>query len=235
MPFRYGIKHSELSSKIDLQEDIPSICAQKLKFNQVEIGLVPVALLTEIDNYKIITDFCIGANGKVDSVKLYSQVPLNDIKTVILDYQSKSSVALTKVLDKFFWKTNFHFEDAVPGYEQFISGNTAAVVIGDRTFSLNGTYKYEYDLAEEWRKFTGLPFVFAAWVSTAEVSAQFIQAFNDALKNGIENTDNALSESVLKFPSKFDPQDYLKNKIDYQLNDKKRVALEMFLHYIKQL
>ncbi len=235
LPFRYGLKNAAISSQIDLQEDIPSICAQKLKFNQVEIGLVPVALLSELDTYKIITDFCIGANGKVDSVKLYSQVPLNEIKTVILDYQSKSSVTLTKVLDKFFWKTNFQFKDAVPGYEQFISGNTAAVVIGDRTFSLNGTYLYEYDLAEEWKKFTDLPFVFAAWVTTSEVNSNFIQAFNDALKTGVNNINKALSESTFNFPSKFNPEDYLKNKIDYNLDDKKRIALELFLHYIRQL
>lgn len=235
MPFRYGLKHSSLISNIDLQEDIPIICAQKLKFNQVDIGLVPVALLSEMQNYKIVTDYCIGANGKVDSVKLYSQVPLDQIKTVILDYQSKSSVTLTKVLDKFFWKTNFQFEDAIPGYEQFISGTTAAVVIGDRTFSLNGNYKFEYDLADEWKSFTGLPFVFAAWVTTNEIDSKFITEFNQALKTGIEKTSEALNENKLYFPSKFNPEDYLKNKIDYLLDDKKKVALEMFLDYIRQL
>jgi len=196
---------------------------------------VPVALLPELENFKVITDYCIGANGKVDSVKLYSMVPLHEIKTVILDYQSKSSVTLTKVLNKFFWNTNFQFEDAVPGYEQFVSGNTAAVVIGDRTFALNGTYKYEYDLAEEWKKFTGLPFVFAAWVSTSETNPEFVNEFNEVLKKGIKDIDSALKNSKLNFPSKFDPEDYLKNKIDFNLDDKKKIALELFLHYIRQL
>lgn len=218
-----------------MQEDIPSICAQKLKFKQVDIGLVPVALLTELDHFSLITDFCIGANGKVDSVKLYSEVPLNQIKTVALDYQSKSSVKLTKVLDKFFWKTNFIFEDARPGYETEIKGDAAAVVIGDRTFELNNTFAYEYDLAEEWKKFTNLPFVFAAWVTTSVVSNEFVNEFNAALKMGVENTDKALNESTTKFPEQFDPADYLKNKIDYILDDKKRIGLELFLDYIKRL
>ncbi len=196
---------------------------------------MPVALLPELENFKVITDYCIGANGKVDSVKLYSMVPLHEIKTVILDYQSKSSVTLTKVLNKFFWNTNFQFEDAVPGYEQFVSGNTAAVVIGDRTFALNGTYKYEYDLAEEWKKFTGLPFVFAAWVSTSETNPEFVNEFNEVLKKGIKDIDSALKNAKLSFPSKFDPEDYLKNKIDFNLDDKKKIALELFLHYIRQL
>ena len=147
LPFKWALKRSDIIKKIDLQEDIPSICAQKLKFKQVDLALIPVALLAELDNYFIETDFCIGANGKVDSVKLYSEVPLNEIKNVILDYQSKSSITLTKVLFKFFWKLTVSYSDAKPGFENEIKDANAAVVIGDRTFSLNGKYKYEYDLA----------------------------------------------------------------------------------------
>lgn len=220
---------------IDLQEDIPSICAQKLKFKQVDIGLVPVALLPELEQYKIITDYCIGANGKVDSVKLYSNVPLNEIKIVTLDYQSKSSINLTKVLNKFYWKQNFEFKDAKPGYEQSISGTNAAVVIGDRTFSLNGTFKYEFDLAEEWKKMTGLPFVFAAWVTTSDVDPEFIDSFNEALKSGIKDTDKAIQASNIQHPKNFNPLDYLTNKINYTLDENKRKALDLFLKYILQL
>src|SRR5690348_5934038 len=82
LPFKWAIKKSPVMQKIDLQEDIPSICAQKLKFKQVDLALVPVALIPELDSHFIETDYCIGADGKVDSVKLYSQVPLNEIQTV---------------------------------------------------------------------------------------------------------------------------------------------------------
>lgn len=235
LPFRYGLKNSDIIGKIELQEDIPSICAQKLKFNQVDIGLVPVALLPELDNYKIITDYCIGANGKVDSVKLYSDVDFNEIRSITLDYQSKSSIKLTKVLSKFYWKKNFEFKDAKPGYEQNIKGTNAAVVIGDRTFALNGTFKYEFDLAEEWKKMTSLPFVFAAWVTTSEISDAFINEFNKALESGIKNTEKAIKESDLKQPDNFDPDDYLSNKISYKLDPKKKEALALFLKYISQL
>jgi chorismate dehydratase len=229
------LKHSSIINKIDLQEDIPSICAQKLKFGQVEVGLVPVALLPELDDYKIITDYCIGANGRVDSVKLYSDVPLNEIKSITLDYQSRSSVALTKVLCKFFWKLNIPFAEGKPGFEKTIEKTNAGVVIGDRTFSLNGTFKFEYDLAEEWKKFTGLPFVFAAWVSTKEIDAEFEKELNAALRSGIENTGQALLKEDNRFPSGFNPQDYLKNKISYDLDNKKRQALELFLDYLNKL
>jgi chorismate dehydratase len=236
LPFKWALKRSDLIGKIELHEDIPSICAQKLKFKQVDLALVPVALLAELDTYFIETDFCIGANGKVDSVKLYSQVPLNEIKTVTLDYQSKSSITLTKVLFKFFWKEGVNYIDAKPGFESDIKDTNAAVVIGDRTFSLNGKYKYEYDLAEEWKKFTGLPFVFAAWVSTEKLPVVFIQEFNSILKFGIDNILDAIDEDTsVKDLSKVQTIEYLTKRIDYNLNSEKRKALELFLSYIKQL
>ncbi len=236
LPFKWALKRSNILKKIDLQEDIPSICAQKLKFKQVDLALIPVALLAELDHYFIETDYCIGANGKVDSVKLYSNVPLTEIKTVTLDYQSKSSITLTKVLFKFFWKITVPYLDAKPGFENEIKNTNAAVVIGDRTFSLNGKFKYEFDLADEWKKFTGLPFVFAAWVSTEKLPADFIAEFNSVLKHGVSNILKAVDDDyAVKNLSKEKTIEYLSERINYNLDADKRKALELFLDYIKQL
>ncbi|MFO0358480.1 MAG: menaquinone biosynthetic enzyme MqnA/MqnD family protein [Sphingobacteriaceae bacterium] len=236
LPFKWALKKSELLSKIDLQEDIPSICAQKLKFNQVNLALVPVALLAELPHYFIETDYCIGAYKKVDSVMLYSDVPLEEIKTITLDYQSKSSITLTKVLSKFFWKISPQFIDAVPGFEKQTKGTNASVVIGDRTFELNGNYKYEYDLATEWYKFTGLPFVFAAWVSTEKLDENFINEFNAVLKYGVDFCNAAINESYQTLSiSKEKAIEYLIQRIQYKFDADKRKAIELFLSYIKQL
>lgn len=236
LPFKWALKRSNLNGKIDLQEDIPSICAQKLKFKQVDLALVPVALLAELETYFIETDFCIGANGKVDSVKLYSHVPLSEIKSVMLDYQSKSSIALTKVLFSFFWKLSVNYLDARPGFETEIKTTTAAVVIGDRTFSLNGKFNYEYDLAEEWKKFTGLPFVFAVWVSAEKLPEEFITEFNSVLKFGINNVVKAVEEDfMLKNLSKSKTIEYLTKRIDYALDANKIKAMHLFLEYINRL
>lgn len=236
LPFKWALKRSTIMQKIDLQDDIPSICAQKLKFKQVDLALVPVALLPKLDTYFIETDFCIGANGKVDSVKLYSQVPLSEITSITLDYQSKSSITLTKVLAKFFWKLNVNYLDAKPGFENQINDTKAAVIIGDRTFTLNGKFKYEFDLAEEWKNFTGLPFVFAAWVSTEKLSTEFIVEFNSVLKFGIENIQKAIDEDYnLNSLSKEQTFEYLTKRIDYNLDSEKRKALNLFLDYIKKL
>jgi chorismate dehydratase len=236
LPFKWALRRHSLLSEINLQEDIPSICAQKLKYGQVDLALVPVALLPELEHYFIETDFCIGAVGAVESVKLYSRVPLEDIRQVVLDYQSRSSIALTRVLFRFFWQKEVRFVEALPGFEDQIDGDSAAVVIGDRTFALNGAYPFEYDLAEEWQKFTGLPFVFAAWVSTKKLNPEFIERFNDVLKSGVLQIPLAIREDFI--PGLLSPEktlDYLSNKISYQLDSEKRKGLQLFLDYIKKL
>ncbi len=236
MPFRWALSKSDLIDKIELHEDIPSICAQKLKFGQVDIALVPVALLAELKEFHLLTDFCIGANGKVDSVKLYSHVPLNEIKYITLDYQSKSSVTLTRILCKEWWKIGPAFQEALPGYEQNIKGDNAAVVIGDRTFGLNGKFSYEFDLAEEWKNMTGLPFVFGAWVCTKPQPEEFIMEFNAVLKYGVDCCNAAIQEWAEKLPIATDKaKEYLLHRIDYRLDDKKREAIDLFLKHVKAL
>ena len=230
-PFLYGINHSDFKSQIKLELDIPSVCAQKLKNKQVEIGLVPVAILPELENYHIITDYCIGAIGKVDSVKLFSQKPLNQLTHVLLDYQSKTSVKLVQILNKYFWKKNIQFINTSEGFETQISGTTGAVIIGDRTFGLT-SYPYQYDLAEEWQNFTGLPFVFACWVSNVALEQSFINAFNKTLAFGV----NHIEDSIMEKPNQVlgdQALDYLKNKISYHLDADKRKALTKFLELMK--
>ncbi len=133
-PFIYGLEHSDLMNEIDLQLDIPSTCAQKLMDGIVDIGLVPVAIIPKLKEAHIISDYCIGAVGKVASVCLYSEVPLNEIKTILLDYQSRTSVTLVKVLAREHWKISPEWQNASENFENSVSGTTAAVIIGDRTF-----------------------------------------------------------------------------------------------------
>jgi chorismate dehydratase len=137
LPFLYGINNSEIKDQLDLSLDIPSDCAKKLLSGEVDIGLVPVAILPQLKEYHIISDYCIGAVGDVDSVALYSDVPLDEIESVYLDYQSRSSVNLVKVLAKEYWHISPTWNDTTDGYENKIEGNIAGVIIGDRTFNLS--------------------------------------------------------------------------------------------------
>jgi chorismate dehydratase len=140
------------------------------------------------------------------------------------------------VLCRFAWKISPSFTEAAPGFEKQVSGTNAAVVIGDRTFELNGKYRYEFDLANEWKKFTGLPFVFAAWVSVTEIEKQFIKDFNEVLSYGVDNIGKAVSESYQGATlSAEEVTEYLTQRIDYRLDDKKMEGLEKFLSLLKQI
>lgn len=202
----------------------------------MNLALVPVALIPELKEYHIVSKFCIGADGIVDSVKLYHDVPLEEIDEVLLDYQSRSSVALVKVLFKFAWNKNPRFISATPGFEQQVSGKTAAVVIGDRTFALNGRYKYETDLAQAWKNFNGLPFVFAAWISTAKLPDAFTAAFNEVLGYGVTHIRQAVKDDYrAAFPDPAQITEYLENRIDYHLDEKKMEAMRRFHEYLSRL
>ncbi|MBK9282782.1 MAG: menaquinone biosynthesis protein [Sphingobacteriaceae bacterium] len=231
LPFRWALKNSALLNQIEYSEDIPSICAKKLLYDQADLALVPVVILRDMKEYFIVSDYCIGAQGKVDSVKLYSRVPLQEIKSIILDYQSRTSVQLTKILCKEHWQIAPNFLDALPGYESDLNEKTAIVVIGDRTFKLNGTFNYEYDLAEEWKSMTGLPFVFAAWVSNKKLDEKFLQDFNAVLKQGKENISSAIHSAENKSNlSDSDLSFYLQDRIRYNLTDEYEKAMEIFLN-----
>jgi len=232
LPFLHGINNSEIIDEMELFLDNPSDCAKKLLNGEVDLGLVPVAILPQLKSHYIVSDYCIGAEGEVESVALFSDVPLNEIESVYLDYQSKTSVSLVKLLAEEHWKIAPKWLKAAEGYENQIEGTTAGVIIGDRTFNLSKDFNYKYDLASEWKKFTGLPFVFACWVSNKKLQLDFITKFNNAMKSGIEDID----EVVLNYTDGSIPKEklhhYLTQKISYQLDGRKKKAIQKFLKSI---
>ena len=233
LPFLNGINNSKISSELELSLDVPSDCAKKLLTGEVDLGLIPIAILPQLKEYYIVSDYCIGAEGDVDSVALFSDVPLNEIESIYLDYQSKTSVNLVQVLAKEYWKISPNWINAEEGFENEIKAKTAGVIIGDRTFNLLKTYKYKYDLAGEWFKFTGLPFVFACWVSNKKLPTSFIQGFNDALKTGIENRNDVILNHNIGNVSKDILEVYLTKRISYQLDNRKKNAMREFLNYLE--
>lgn len=226
-PFIYGISHSEVVNKIDLSLDIPSDCAAKLINQQVDIGLIPVAAIPFVPNAHILGDYCIGSVGAVNSVFIFSHVPVEQIKTLRLDNHSRTSNNLAKVLLKFHWKQDVDFTTDSD------VATDAIVLIGDRTFGKKDTYPYAYDMGEEWMRFTGLPFVYAAWVANKPIADAFVEEFNAALALGLAHRNEVLNE--LPVHPGFDLKDYLFNKLDFDLTLKKREALKLFLSYIERL
>jgi len=235
IPFIYGINQSDLKDKIDLSLDYPSVCAQKLIENKVDIALVPIVVLKQNPQFNIISDYCIGANGNVDTVCLYSDVPLMEVQEIYLDYQSRTSVELLKLLCRDHWNISADFRISSEGFENKIEGKTAALIIGDRAFSANGKYNFMYDLSASWKEMTGLPFVFACWISNKEIEKDFIFEFNTSLKIGIENLEEAIKKESKNYPHCKNPKEYLNHKISYTLDEDKRKGMELFLSKIIEM
>ena len=229
IPFIYGLKQSKLMDTIDLQLDYPAICADKLINGEVDIALVPVVVIPQLENAYIISDYCIGSDGEVDTVCLYSDVPIEEIQTIALDYQSHTSVELLKILLKEYWQLSPELIKAEVGFEDSIKGKHAALVIGDRAFSLNDKHTYIYDLSAIWKQMTDLPFVFAAWVANTKLPPDFIIDFNKALEKGLSDMQKALNLEGDNYPNCKNPEDYLNNKISYNLDAEKQKGMALFL------
>ena len=229
-PLLYGIQRSPIMEEIDLIIDYPARIAAMLLEDKIDMGLVPVAIIPRMKEYYINGGYCIGCNGSVASVCLFSEVPIEKVERVLLDYQSRTSVQLARVLLKEYWRQSPELVDAGKDFRDHIKGTTAGVVIGDRALEQRQISPYIYDLGEAWKEMTGLPFVFAAWVSNKRLDPGFIKAFDLANRQGLDHIDEVVAENT--YPA-FDLNDYFRKHLDYELDVPKQKGLEKFLSYLK--
>ena len=225
-PLIYGLENGMMKDQVELIIDYPSNIANALLNDSIDIGLVPVAIIPEMKEHYIITDYCISCDGAVETVCLFSDVPIQEIKTVLLDYQSRTSILLAQFLLKEYWKATPVLKKAEVDFIQQIKGTTAAVIIGDRTYHQRKVSKYCYDLGLAWKLYTGLPFVFAAWISNKPMNKQLIEEFNAANEYGLQNLDAVVEKYKTE---EIDLKKYYTEFIQYRLNESKREGLKKFL------
>lgn len=227
-PFVYGLKHSAMDKDIEMKYDTPALCAERLLSGDADLGIVPVAVIPQIKNAEIVSDYCIGATNIVRSVVICSNSPIHEVEELYLDGDSRTSALLAQILLKHYWKHS-------PNVKRLqtqksinpASSNIAYVLIGDKVFDYEGKFKFVYDLALTWKEYTDLPFVFAAWVSTKPLPPEFVSKFNSALKFGLEH----IREAIEEHPCKIDKQeayDYLTKNISYNFDEAKHKALNEY-------
>jgi len=203
-PLTYGFEKGKMTDQMELMFEYPAKVAAMLLNDEADIGLVPVAVIPKLKEHHIISDYGIGADGEVASVCLFSDVPVEKISAVYLDYQSRTSVALLKILLEKHWKIAPQLIAPDEGYEERIAGTVAGLVIGDRALIQRKKSKYIYDLSAAWKEMTGLPFLFAAWVSNKKLPDDFIIGFNKATGAGLDHIDEIVAKT------KFDDYDLQK-------------------------
>ena len=230
-PLIYGFNMGLLQNDIDLTFDYPSNIAASLINNTLDIGLIPIAAIAKMSTYHLVGQYGIACNGPVASVCLFSNVPIAEIDAILLDYQSNTSVQLLKILLREYWKIEPTYVHAATNYIEDIKGTTAGLIIGDRAFEQKNSFKYVYDLGHIWKLHTGLPFVFAAWVSKQQFSQSFIQQFDAANQLGLNNLQAVISQNPY---SKYSLSTYYTQNIIYKINEEMLQVIQLFLKKIKQ-
>ena len=232
-PLIYGLERPPINDRIELVGAYPSKLAQMLSDGEIDLGLIPVAAIPQLSSYHIVGNYCIGTEGEIASVCLFSEVPMNQIEKVYLDYQSRSSVALLKWLMKEYWGIHPEIVQATDeNYRNEIKGTTAGLVIGDRALEQRKISTFIYDLGSEWRAITGLPFVFAAWVSKEKLPDDFIVMFDEANALGLQHVDEIVGDNSSEL---YDMKKYYQLHLSYQLDERKREGMTKFLNVIADL
>lgn len=227
LPFLHGLKES-LPYGMELIQAHPADCAETFLTGRANIGLIPVGALIGQNNWTRISDYGIGCDGPVATVCLFGHTPIHEWDQVVLDYQSRTSVLLARILLTEYWQCNPGFEEAKPGFELHIAGRTGGLIIGDRAIQAKDIFPYSYDLGEAWKALTGLPFVFATWVTRGQKDPGMENWMNQAFRSGLQAIPDIVRAEQERYHS-FDLEHYYQQNIRYVMDEPALDGLQEFL------
>jgi chorismate dehydratase len=234
-PFIYGLKNHADPERFELFLDNPAECYRKLENAEIDIGLSPVIALKKLPGSRIISPYCIGSHRKVRSVILCSHERPEKLNKIYLDYQSRASVEMVKILCKYHWKTAPEFIHAREGFEEMdLEKNSGKLIIGDRSFPC---YKINWritDLAASWWEYSGKPFVFACWISRTELPIELTVEFEKILEKGVNTRSKVIEYYRKHFENlMIDPEEYYFENINYYLDESSVEGMELFLNLLQ--
>jgi chorismate dehydratase len=232
-PLVWGMTHGSLHDCFELAFTTPARCADDLRDGRADIGIIPSIEYQRIDGLKLLPGLAIACKQRVRSVLLLARLPLERVRTVALDTSSRTSAALVQVLLRKFHKLDVTTRPASPDPEAMLRSADAALLIGDPALVYAGNARV-YDLAEEWRRFTGLPFVFAVWAyrpgPTLDPKA-LARDFAQSRDEGLAHLDDIAAEWAPRLGLTADAvKIYLTENIDYTLDEENLAGLSLFYH-----
>ena len=234
--FEHPPQNLRLAQNFEVHYTLPSACAEELARGDSDIGIIPVLAYATIPGLRIIPDIAIAARGAVRSILLVCRKPLDQVRSVALDTSSRTSVALTKVLFHIRWNRTPEFRPHAPELDGMLAENDAALLIGDPALLVDRSRYLTFDLAEEWKLQTGLPFVFAFWAVREQALAAFsgteaaiVSAFRESRDHGLQNFDATATEWRSRITlSAPDIRAYLEQNIHYFLQQEDLAGLRRF-------
>lgn len=222
---------SDLAPTSELMLDYPSRLADDLAAGLLDVALIPSVECLMDPSYEIVSDACVATRGPVLSVKMYSRVHPQDIRSLALDEGSRTSAALSRILLAERYGVEPTLESLPMGQNPEDSSTDAVLVIGDRAMHPPAeSFVETWDLGEEWTRWTDLPFVFAMWAARRGTDlGNLEQALEAARDLGVSNLDHiAERESAALGISAELAVDYLKNNLHFRLGEAEREGLERF-------
>jgi len=221
----------ELAPQAEIVYDLPSRLADELTAGRLDVALIPSIEFFQDPAYTIISDACIGCQGPVLSVKLFSRVPIENIRSLALDEGSRTSAALLRILLQQRFGLEPDFEPLPIGSSVEETQADAALLIGDRAMHPpSGTFVETWDLGDQWCRWAELPFVFAMWTARSDTDLHGIDiALSDARDAGMANLEEiSRVEAAGVGLSEQACLSYLRNNLYFYLESRARRGLELF-------
>jgi chorismate dehydratase len=243
-PLMWDFEHSQTGSQFDIAYTLPSGCAQALEQGSADIGIIPAAAYPTIPGLQVLPGVAIASRRPVRSILLVSKVPIENARTVALDTSSITSVALAKVLFEKWLGGGRKFTSMAPNVERMLAVHDAALVIGDPALQVDRTRYLTVDLAEEWIRYTGKPFVFAFWavreaaLQEASPSLDLAQIFQDSRDHGLALA--SLNQIAREWAPRLNLREdevrsYLTESIHYELDPGCIEGLQLFYRYAAEI
>jgi chorismate dehydratase len=234
----WGGQHFEISYTL------PSACARALAEGTADIGIIPAAAYAQIPGLQVLPDVAIASRRAVRSILLVSKKPIEQVRTIALDTSSLTSVALTKVIFEKWLGGGRTFVPMAPDVEKMLAEHDAGLVIGDPALKVDRARYHTLDLAEEWIRYTGKPFVFAFWavrsaaLGEADPALDLAAVFRDSRDHGLQ--DSSLAVIARDWAPRVgigeaDVRSYLTENIHYQLDAGCLEGLQLFYRYATEI
>lgn len=239
----WDFEHGNAGRQFDISYTLPSSCARALAAGTADIGIIPAAAYASIPGLQILPGVAIASRRAVRSILLVSNKPLEEIRTIALDTSSMTSVALTKVLFEKWIGGDRTFTPMSPNLTTMLAANDAALLIGDPALQVDRSRYYTLDLAEEWIRYTGKPFVFAFWAVRGEASQHasspdLATIFQDSRDHGLQ--PSSLKQISIEWAPRIgitedEVRSYLTENIHYELDAACLEGLQLFYRYAAQI
>jgi chorismate dehydratase len=237
VPLIWGMLHGEQRCKFELAFTTPAGCADAVRAGEADVGIIPSIEYQRIDGLRIVSGVSIAANFKVKSVLLLSNVRAESVRTVAADNSSRTSVALLRILLEKSYRRRAEITFTDPEPDKMLKLADAALVIGDPALGYRGPAPHVYDLAAEWRRFTGLPFVFAFWAGRQDAALPELGVdLRDSRDYGLAHMDEIAEQCAPRY--RMTPEEvkvYLTQNIDYNLNEDHRQGLGLFYKLAREV